>query len=102
MFTAVLAVILIYLFSIVGYIFFQGDFLMEVDRIKGKCCWIPIALTHYQTTKFLTGPNWNKSQMTFKSAFQMEEKVQEFLFFFTMFSTTIYIYSKDKETQGVL
>ena len=32
--TAVLAVILIYLFSIVGYIFFQSDFLMEIDPIK--------------------------------------------------------------------
>ena len=32
--TAVLAVILIYLFSILGYIFFQEDFLMEIDPIK--------------------------------------------------------------------
>jgi inositol 1,4,5-triphosphate receptor type 1 len=29
--TAVLAVILIYLFSIIGYIFFKDDFIMEVD-----------------------------------------------------------------------
>ena len=29
--TAVLAVILIYLFSIIGYMFFKDDFIMEVD-----------------------------------------------------------------------
>ena len=33
--TAFLAVILIYLFSILGYIFFQNDFLMEVDPLPG-------------------------------------------------------------------
>ncbi|CAG5981948.1 unnamed protein product [Menidia menidia] len=31
--TAVLALILVYLFSIVGYIFFKDDFILEVDRI---------------------------------------------------------------------
>ena len=31
--TAVLAVILIYLFSIVGFIFFKDDFLLEVDNL---------------------------------------------------------------------
>ena len=31
--TAVLAVILIYLFSIVGFIFFKDDFLIEADKI---------------------------------------------------------------------
>ncbi len=31
--TAVLAVILIYLFSIVGFIFFQDDFLLETDAL---------------------------------------------------------------------
>ena len=40
--TAVLAVILIYLFSIVGFIFFRDDFMIEVDVIdsivnKGAC-----------------------------------------------------------------
>uniref|UniRef100_A0A674C5L1 Inositol 1,4,5-trisphosphate receptor n=1 Tax=Salmo trutta TaxID=8032 RepID=A0A674C5L1_SALTR len=52
--TAVLALILVYLFSIVGYIFFQDDFLLNIDRIpnktlgkKGKCvcagfCKLPI------------------------------------------------------------
>ena len=33
--TAFLAVILIYLFSIVGYMFFQSDFLMEVEHLPG-------------------------------------------------------------------
>uniref|UniRef100_A0A6Q2XSB7 Inositol 1,4,5-trisphosphate receptor n=1 Tax=Esox lucius TaxID=8010 RepID=A0A6Q2XSB7_ESOLU len=32
--TAVLALILVYLFSIVGYIFFKDDFILEVDRIS--------------------------------------------------------------------
>ena len=31
--TALLGCIFIYLFSILGYIFFQGDFLMEVDPV---------------------------------------------------------------------
>ena len=33
--TAVLAVILIYLFSIIGYMFFKDDFMLEVDK-KGS------------------------------------------------------------------
>ena len=32
--TAVLAVILIYLFSIVGFIFFRDDFMIEVDLLE--------------------------------------------------------------------
>ena len=32
--TAVLAVILIYLFSIIGFIFFQDDFLIEADVLN--------------------------------------------------------------------
>lgn len=31
--TAVLALILVYLFSIVGYLFFKDDFILEVDRL---------------------------------------------------------------------
>lgn len=31
--TAVLAVILIYLFSIIGFMFFQDDFLIEADAL---------------------------------------------------------------------
>ncbi|XP_078000812.1 inositol 1,4,5-trisphosphate receptor-like isoform X2 [Glandiceps talaboti] len=34
--TAVLAVILVYLFSIVGFLFFRDDFLIEVDAIPGS------------------------------------------------------------------
>lgn len=34
--TAVLALILVYLFSIIGYLFFRGDFLMEVDSRASK------------------------------------------------------------------
>ncbi|KAK7940388.1 hypothetical protein WMY93_003714 [Mugilogobius chulae] len=34
--TAVLALILVYLFSIVGYIFFKDDFILEVDRIPNN------------------------------------------------------------------
>uniref|UniRef100_A0A4W3GI20 Inositol 1,4,5-trisphosphate receptor n=1 Tax=Callorhinchus milii TaxID=7868 RepID=A0A4W3GI20_CALMI len=41
--TAVLALILVYLFSIVGFLFLRDDFIMEVDRLpsnrtKGKVC----------------------------------------------------------------
>uniref|UniRef100_A0A673IKT3 Inositol 1,4,5-trisphosphate receptor n=1 Tax=Sinocyclocheilus rhinocerous TaxID=307959 RepID=A0A673IKT3_9TELE len=43
-FTAVLAIILVYLFSIVGFLFFKDDFLMEVDRLpalsKNECLYI--------------------------------------------------------------
>lgn len=34
--TAVLALILVYLFSIVGYIFFKDDFILEVDRLPNS------------------------------------------------------------------
>ena len=34
--TAVLALILVYLFSIIGYLFFRDDFLMEVDSRARK------------------------------------------------------------------
>ncbi|KAM6981276.1 inositol 1,4,5-trisphosphate-gated calcium channel ITPR1-like [Aplochiton taeniatus] len=34
--TAVLALILVYLFSIVGYIFFQDDFILNIDRIPNR------------------------------------------------------------------
>lgn len=45
--TAVLALILVYLFSIVGYIFFKDDFILAVDRIPNK-------------TLGTTLPAWNK------------------------------------------
>ncbi|KAM4748677.1 LOW QUALITY PROTEIN: inositol 1,4,5-trisphosphate-gated calcium channel ITPR2 [Rhinophrynus dorsalis] len=34
--TAVLALILVYLFSIIGFLFLKDDFIMEVDRIKDR------------------------------------------------------------------
>lgn len=34
--TAVLALILVYLFSIVGFLFLKDDFTMEVDRLKNR------------------------------------------------------------------
>lgn len=35
--TAVLALILVYLFSIIGYLFFRDDFLMQVDSRDADC-----------------------------------------------------------------
>uniref|UniRef100_A0A671L6R4 Inositol 1,4,5-trisphosphate receptor n=1 Tax=Sinocyclocheilus anshuiensis TaxID=1608454 RepID=A0A671L6R4_9TELE len=37
--TAVLAIILVYLFSIVGFLFFKDDFLMQVDRLPHTMKW---------------------------------------------------------------
>ena len=34
--TAVLALILVYLFSIIGFLFLKDDFTMEVDRLKNR------------------------------------------------------------------
>lgn len=34
--TAVLALILVYLFSIVGYLFFKDDFILEVDKLPNE------------------------------------------------------------------
>uniref|UniRef100_A0A3P9LN53 Inositol 1,4,5-trisphosphate receptor n=1 Tax=Oryzias latipes TaxID=8090 RepID=A0A3P9LN53_ORYLA len=44
--TAVLALILVYLFSIVGYIFFKDDFILAVDRIPNKT--LGITKAHFQ------------------------------------------------------
>jgi len=39
--TAVLALILVYMFSIIGYIFFKDDFLLSVDsEVVGKHRWL--------------------------------------------------------------
>uniref|UniRef100_A0A8C8HBT3 Inositol 1,4,5-trisphosphate receptor n=1 Tax=Oncorhynchus tshawytscha TaxID=74940 RepID=A0A8C8HBT3_ONCTS len=46
--TAVLALILVYLFSIVGYIFFQDDFLLNIDRIPNKTLGKVKESGHYQ------------------------------------------------------
>ena len=34
--TAVLALVLVYMFSIVGYMFFRDHFLVSVDRLDGE------------------------------------------------------------------
>ncbi|XP_047662988.1 inositol 1,4,5-trisphosphate receptor type 1 isoform X4 [Tachysurus fulvidraco] len=49
--TAVLALILVYLFSIVGYIIFKDDFILNVDRIPNKT----LEQTSTMTSDFLTG-----------------------------------------------
>uniref|UniRef100_A0A8C3IFR3 Inositol 1,4,5-trisphosphate receptor n=1 Tax=Chrysemys picta bellii TaxID=8478 RepID=A0A8C3IFR3_CHRPI len=43
--TAVLALILVYLFSIVGFLFLKDDFIMEVDRLKNRTPIAGIAFT---------------------------------------------------------
>ena len=35
--TAMLALILIYMFSIIGYVFFNDDFVMDVQALSGEC-----------------------------------------------------------------
>ena len=52
--TAILAVILIYLFSILGFLFFQDDFLMDIEPVKivekiGKVKWECIFNIHCAT-----------------------------------------------------
>uniref|UniRef100_A0AAQ5Z527 Inositol 1,4,5-trisphosphate receptor n=1 Tax=Amphiprion ocellaris TaxID=80972 RepID=A0AAQ5Z527_AMPOC len=49
--TAVLALILVYLFSIVGYIFFKDDFILEVDRIPNT------TLSEDRLQSFISFPN---------------------------------------------
>lgn len=49
--TAVLALILVYLFSIVGYIFFKDDFILEVDRIPNA------TLSEDRLLSFIIFPN---------------------------------------------
>ncbi|KAG1683402.1 Inositol 1,4,5-trisphosphate receptor [Nymphon striatum] len=40
--TAILALILVYMFSLVGYVFFRNDFLMEVDKSEDKTTESPV------------------------------------------------------------
>lgn len=54
-FTAVLALILVYLFSIIGYVFFKDDFLVPVDdelatSSDGEGCTDPIDMTLSKVT----------------------------------------------------
>lgn len=48
--TAVLAIFLVYFFSIIGFLFLKDDFRMEVDRLSSSglnssllCCSIPVS-----------------------------------------------------------
>lgn len=70
--TAVLALILVYLFSIVGYIFFKDDFILAVDRIPNKTlgtskCTFSFLSFHFTcqplTTKW---KDWNTCWMSVK------------------------------------
>ncbi|KAK2498652.1 hypothetical protein MC885_010405 [Smutsia gigantea] len=49
--TAVLALILVYLFSIIGFLFLKDDFTMEVDRLKNRT---PVTGSHEVPTMTLT------------------------------------------------
>jgi hypothetical protein len=52
--TAILAVILIYLFSILGFLFFQDDFLMDIEPVKVVIGWWPctvVKLNYYHSTR---------------------------------------------------
>lgn len=53
--TAVLALILVYLFSIVGYIFFKDDFILAVDRIPNKT----LGMLKYRSSHSLPRTNIN-------------------------------------------
>uniref|UniRef100_A0A5F9C1J8 Inositol 1,4,5-trisphosphate receptor n=1 Tax=Oryctolagus cuniculus TaxID=9986 RepID=A0A5F9C1J8_RABIT len=44
--TALLALILVYLFSIVGFLFLKDDFILEVDRLPTHTSQLPIGLAH--------------------------------------------------------
>uniref|UniRef100_A0A8C2FYQ5 Inositol 1,4,5-trisphosphate receptor n=1 Tax=Cyprinus carpio TaxID=7962 RepID=A0A8C2FYQ5_CYPCA len=60
--TAVLAIILVYLFSIVGFLFFKDDFLMEVDRLP--------ALSKHEVKLF-------KQNMAQKESCKIEEENED-------------------------
>ena len=47
----------------------------DQQLLTSKMCLAYDSLTHYQTTKFQTGPNWNKLQ-TFGSTFKVKNKCQ--------------------------
>ncbi|XP_048462422.1 inositol 1,4,5-trisphosphate receptor type 1 isoform X2 [Rhincodon typus] len=50
--TAVLALILVYLFSIVGFLFFKDDFILAVDKVSNKTYWAEDAAS--MAEEFLT------------------------------------------------
>jgi inositol 1,4,5-triphosphate receptor type 1 len=45
--TAVLALILVYMFSIIGYMFFKDDFLVSVDQ-DSVCKYLPVCSDLYE------------------------------------------------------
>lgn len=54
--TALLALILVYLFSIVGFLFLKDDFILEVDRLPGN---------HSRGLRgFLSGVGWGATMDT--------------------------------------
>lgn len=57
--TAVLALILVYLFSIVGYLFFKADFLLEVDPLPNDTA-LPGALG----PRMEGAPRWSPTRGT--------------------------------------
>uniref|UniRef100_A0A8C3D584 Inositol 1,4,5-trisphosphate receptor n=1 Tax=Cairina moschata TaxID=8855 RepID=A0A8C3D584_CAIMO len=67
--TAVLALILVYLFSIVGYLFFKDDFILEVDKLPNE--------TLLPESNGLLFPRACRVSSTFLIAEEMEEENKE-------------------------
>ncbi|XP_062837848.1 inositol 1,4,5-trisphosphate receptor type 2 isoform X3 [Anolis carolinensis] len=74
--TAVLALILVYLFSIVGFLFLKDDFIMEVERLKNRT---PIADGDtFSTTSLTTMDTCSKENCTTTiPALQSDEEADE-------------------------
>ncbi|XP_060634230.2 inositol 1,4,5-trisphosphate-gated calcium channel ITPR2 isoform X1 [Anolis sagrei] len=74
--TAVLALILVYLFSIVGFLFLKDDFIMEVERLKNRT---PIADGDtFATTSLTTMDTCSKENCTTTMpALQSDEEADE-------------------------
>ncbi|XP_036075149.1 inositol 1,4,5-trisphosphate receptor type 1 isoform X9 [Rousettus aegyptiacus] len=71
--TAVLALILVYLFSIVGYLFFKDDFILEVDRLPNDT-----ALPGLERDKF------DNKTVTFEEHIQEEHNMWHYLCFIVL------------------
>uniref|UniRef100_A0A673IT60 Inositol 1,4,5-trisphosphate receptor n=1 Tax=Sinocyclocheilus rhinocerous TaxID=307959 RepID=A0A673IT60_9TELE len=69
--TAVLALILVYLFSIVGYIIFKDDFILTVDRISNKTLG---EKNRWMLLKFLAGAVCRKEENLQSTAVVIEDK----------------------------
>uniref|UniRef100_A0A673FN43 Inositol 1,4,5-trisphosphate receptor n=1 Tax=Sinocyclocheilus rhinocerous TaxID=307959 RepID=A0A673FN43_9TELE len=68
--TAVLALILVYLFSIVGYIIFKDDFILTVDRISNKT----LEQSASKMGEFLAGAVCRKEENLQSTAVVIEDK----------------------------